>query len=537
MKEMAKEQKRLMEEGITEELTTDLHKEEYLAYFTPKQVSFGDSIIKKYINLFSKGSIENEVYAHQSLHLILGQLFKDIKFYVGTTTKDLRFSCFIIKDSGCLDEGTLVLLPDNKQKPLNILPKEFMIVSYSHELNKDEITKAIKIDSGEKEVFELKLMDGRIVRASSDHVFFVKRNDKLQEIKLKDLKVGDEIFCKHSKLSFSLAGHKFNGLPCPKCNRVHKDKTGENNPSSCPKVREKMSETRIRLFSEGKIVSWCKGLTKETDERVRKIGEKLKGRPLTEEAKQKMRKPKSNTSKMGRYVRTEVQKNKVREKAFERWKNEGWVVKQLEKRRQMVLDGTYKKIGEKSSLKLVGRISPVKGCKFNGQLCGCGKVHPDMTGENNSSSRIEVREKLKGPNKRKGRSGENNPSFGKITYPKPRYVGELGHNVRSKLEEQICRELKKSSIPYQYEPERFVIEYDGSKKTYTPDIRLSDNLFLEIKAFIFDCGVEKLKYFHEQYPNIRLLIVTDNPYVSTRLSFFQNVLTTNIVEVLKNGIC
>lgn len=42
------------------------------------------------------------------------------------------------------------------------------------------------------------------------------------------------------------------------------------------KIGEKISETRKKLFKEGKMSIWIKGKTKETDKRVRKISERMR---------------------------------------------------------------------------------------------------------------------------------------------------------------------------------------------------------------------------------------------------------------------
>jgi len=50
------------------------------------------------------------------------------------------------------------------------------------------------------------------------------------------------------------------------------DMIGENNPAKRPDVREKIgkteSETKVKLFAEGKLTIWSKGLTKVTDKRI-----------------------------------------------------------------------------------------------------------------------------------------------------------------------------------------------------------------------------------------------------------------------------
>ena len=61
--------------------------------------------------------------------------------------------------------------------------------------------------------------------------------------------------------------------------KMSKSRLGKISPMKGKKKTKeslkKLSETRKRLFKEGKLVSWRKGLTKETDERIRNGAEKL----------------------------------------------------------------------------------------------------------------------------------------------------------------------------------------------------------------------------------------------------------------------
>ena len=75
---------------------------------------------------------------------------------------------------------------------------------------------------------------------------------------------------------------------------------------------KKAAETRRKRVYK-KQVAWNKGLSKETDSRMLAISKKTKGRICSESHKINMRKSKSDTSKMGRYVRSEETRTKIRE--------------------------------------------------------------------------------------------------------------------------------------------------------------------------------------------------------------------------------
>lgn len=79
------------------------------------------------------------------------------------------------------------------------------------------------------------------------------------------------------------------------------------------KSRRKISEARKRLFRTGKLVmwnkgkrglqvSWCKGLTKDSDERLRQISESLMGHSFSPETIKKMQK-KASTPERREWMR------------------------------------------------------------------------------------------------------------------------------------------------------------------------------------------------------------------------------------------
>lgn len=110
-------------------------------------------------------------------------------------------------------------------------------------------------------------------------------------------------------------------------------------------------------------------------------------------------------------------------------------------------------------------------------------------------------------------SGENNPSFGKIYYPKKEFVMELNHIVRSDWEKRVCIKLKQNNISYEYEPECFELIIDNDKYTYTPDIKIK-NVYLEIKGPLYDLQLNKMKELNK----IKNLIIITSKKNFNRLS-------------------
>ena len=84
-----------------------------------------------------------------------------------------------------------------------------------------------------------------------------------------------------AELKFVSIMKGFTKYRCGHIQRV-KNSWGHN-----PKANKKSHETRRRLLKEGKIQVWNKGLTKESDERVRKYGKERSKKFTNEERIQK----------------------------------------------------------------------------------------------------------------------------------------------------------------------------------------------------------------------------------------------------------
>lgn len=118
-------------------------------------------------------------------------------------------------------------------------------------------------------------------------------------------------FSPETKLKISLANK--GKIPWNKGLKQWKDKPPPNLGRKFPEeFRRKISEIKKKQYAEGKLIppnkgnklseeskikisranlgkpSWAKGLTKENDERIRKISEKLQGRPKSEDYKRKL---------------------------------------------------------------------------------------------------------------------------------------------------------------------------------------------------------------------------------------------------------
>ncbi len=220
-------------------------------------------------------------------------------------------------------------------------------------------------------------------------------------------------------------------------------------------------------------IPWNKGLTVETDERVRKCGEKisltLKGRPESEETKIKI----SQTLKGRKFSDKTKQKMSYHAKNFPS-------KKQL-KQREKFGSGIYQ----------MGKTPWNKGKPFL--------------------------------------QGKENPHFGK---PNEYYKGH-GRSKRkdlnnmffkSKWEANFARVLNYWKIPWEYEKTRFNL----GDCTYCPDFKIFDPevppYFVEVIGFFDDIHKKKLKLFQEKYPNEQIQIIHKIEYEDLKHKF------SNIIE-------
>jgi len=101
-------------------------------------------------------------------------------------------------DNLCLPKGTEILKGYGTSKsivPIEEIPQDRYISMQSLNIDTGEIEKdkGMCVDSGIINFYKLSLINGKELIASPNHPFFTIINNKVREIKLKDIKVGDEI--------------------------------------------------------------------------------------------------------------------------------------------------------------------------------------------------------------------------------------------------------------------------------------------------------------------------------------------------------
>lgn len=96
--------------------------------------------------------------------------------------------------SGCLSENTKIIT-DRGIIEIKDLNKE-KVLTYNFKEKKEEYKQAIKIDSGKKQLYLIELENNKTIKATKEHIFFVKENNKVVEKRLLKLKKGDKLVCR-----------------------------------------------------------------------------------------------------------------------------------------------------------------------------------------------------------------------------------------------------------------------------------------------------------------------------------------------------
>lgn len=115
------------------------------------------------------------------------------------------------------------------------------------------------------------------------------------------------------------------------------------------------------------------------------------------------------------------------------------------------------------------------------------------------------------PEAKKWMKGEKNPQYGKVNYPKPYFIEELGHKVRSSWEAKIGKILQNSDVDYDYEGKTF----EFNRTTYTPDFSINNSdIFVEVKGYFPKRQKNKYRDFRDIFSDISFIIVggdSNNP--------------------------
>jgi len=121
-------------------------------------------------------------------------LYADIEDMFRTARHSL-----VIGQPRCLSLDTEIFWRDKNGRQFkivklrDILGKEGYVKAFDFKSNRLIIAGASVKPSGKKKLYEITLRDGRVVKASADHTFFVEEGGRIVEKKLSELRVGDRL--------------------------------------------------------------------------------------------------------------------------------------------------------------------------------------------------------------------------------------------------------------------------------------------------------------------------------------------------------
>ena len=130
-----------------------------------------------------------------------------------------------------------------------------------------------------------------------------------------------------------------------------------------------------------------------------------------------------------------------------------------------------------------------------------GKIFTKKHRENLSISHKGQGLGKKRPDQSERMLGRKNPNYNRP--PKPRWGMYKNINMRSNWEILYAKYLDRNNITWEYESNTF----DLGDTAYTPDFKLSDNVYVEIKGYMSEKAYLKIKKFLMQYPDIKLQIL------------------------------
>lgn len=92
---------------------------------------------------------------------------------------------------------------------------------------------------------------------------------------------------------------------------------------------------------------------------------------------------------------------------------------------------------------------------------------------------------------------------------------------RSNWEANYARILNEQKISWEYEPETFHL---SSGLTYTPDFKIGENKYVELKGWYDNDSKQKIELFLKEYPHLELDLIGETEYYSLRNVFKTKIL-------------
>lgn len=158
----------------------------------PNQENFTKSEVLKIVGEFSKG--DQYLYNTKKTPTPYKTFKYFVRYCLYRNLANFDSLILITGDKGCLDKNEKIKTDKGIKTLKEFKDGELLTVkAYDFKNNREVKTLAKYFDTGKKEVQKITLSSGKTINATKDHKFFVKRNNKILELPLKEIKEGDLI--------------------------------------------------------------------------------------------------------------------------------------------------------------------------------------------------------------------------------------------------------------------------------------------------------------------------------------------------------
>lgn len=157
----------------------------------PSQLYWAIDPIQQYLNALKMQKLP--IFAEAMNRNMTGLFFKFIDYKV---EKKENISLEWKGQTRCQPAETFMQVSNLEgvvDRKLGELKDMFKVLSFNFSKNMVEVKDAQRFDSGMRKIFEVRTLGGRTIKATASHRFFVKRNGKVYEEAVRNIKIGDEI--------------------------------------------------------------------------------------------------------------------------------------------------------------------------------------------------------------------------------------------------------------------------------------------------------------------------------------------------------
>lgn len=435
------------------------------------------------------------IFFDEALRFVGKDKHTSIKYQVQESTQlDTRYAIFY-----CLEENTEIKLYNGQSKKIKDLDASVdTIVSFNFEKNTQEESTFEKVYTGEKEVFEIEMSNGKKIQASEDHVFFVEdENGNVLEKKINELSENDYLLTAKNYGRFSSSVTRVMSDECrTKISEKAKLRIGQKNPNYGNKWSEEKKDVQRKC-----VQLWRKNNSEWCEENDKKFSQYWKGKHFSKEHGQKiaeknrLRICKASTKKL------------ISEKAKKRWSEK--------------TEDEMKIVSERFSKMHKGKPKPEEQRKKIGEKTRNRKVSNETR---KKMSLLKKGRKLTDEHKEKLRIKSLNWWNSLTEEEKNKHVENTikkSETLPNGLERYCISLFKKNKIPLQYVGDGRII-ING----HCPDFINHEN------KIIVEVFCEYFKLFN--YKNINSYIKMKKTVYSEYKCFFYNVKTVYSSDFIKN---